>query len=660
MSRLQAAHTGVGTEVRAKKPDSSLLLTAQNAFWMLKSARTQPQHRVLELESNLRNMPANWSHRAERQAEREGLVSALSHLDAELGQLADYAAVLSQAARTPAQTMAIIQQKAQERTAAAATVSQLRGQIETQQDIIVAQTAILQKPDEDRLAEFSPTQVVTVRDIARGKAENYHASLLGKDHKELLELVVQRFLAEPDRYPLWLQYMVVHFSGMRYASAHGSWADPRDLLMNLRTPALEADFKRLDQNAVDALCVDKIICYEGGIVADQPGPTEQVPALSKTTDRIWQAKIAIHLRNMHSVSAYYRRKGLFDTLVDEETYDIEQMTEPEVTDALRLLRAARPIPDWMWREIVAEVPTLRVSEVNDADWEHLTPQQEAEKQLHASAQDRLLISLWKQDNLTGWREEHAATDQLIVSRAVCNEVAEHIQHLRGNIPGGGLTAKPQWYMSKVSEAAKTMRKLGGVGSYLLRASLPNLREGASILWLQFVYDFPNEWRIAHPMKVSDGQDLLPPELFSGHDGSLRGSWRYQLESGTVERDRIGTDLNGARFNEVQWLRWIHEATVVDVVETADGTAVLTFETALPYDDQRLSTIGVFKHDPSYTTYSIGASTMNGAFVGYIPPGDVPFKNLESMLDWNKILLREALTPADLGDWQAKQLHKQQP
>jgi hypothetical protein len=660
LGKLQSAHAGLKNALQSDKPDSSLQLAAQNASWLLKNGRTEPQRRVLELESNLRNMPANWSHRAERQAEHDGLMTALSALDAELGKLSDYVAVLARATRSPAQTVAIIQQKEQERATAEATISQLRDQIKVHQDAILGQAAILQKPDEDRLAEFSPTQVVTVREIARGRGEAYRASLLGKDHKDLLEMVVQRFLAEPERYPLWLQYMVVHFSGMRYASAHGSWADPRDLLMNLRTPALEADFKKLDQNAVDALCIDKINSYESAAAGDQPGPAQRAPALSKSTDKLWRAKIAIHLRNMHSVSPYYRRKGLFDLLVDEETCDIEQLSDSEVTDALQLARVSRPIPDWMWREIVAVVPGLRVSEVRDADWEHLTPQQEAERNRVASAQDRLLISLWKQDNLTGWREEHTVTDQLIVSRAVCNEVAEHIQHLRGNIPGGGLTAKPQWYMSKVSQAAKTMRKEGELAPYLLRASLANLREGASILWLQFVYDFPNEWRIAHPMKVSDGQELLPAELFTGRDGALRGSWHYQLEAGTVKRDRIAADTNGARFNEVQWLRWIHEATVVDVAETADGTVVLTFETALPYEDKRLSTIGVFKHDPSYTTYSVGGSTINGAFVGYVPPGDLPFKNLEGMLDWNKILLREALTPADLGDWRAKHLGKTKP
>ncbi|RDJ94336.1 hypothetical protein B4Q13_15140 [Lacticaseibacillus rhamnosus] len=57
-------------------------------------------------------------------------------------------------------------------------------------------------------------------------------------------------------------------------------------------------------------------------------------------------------------------------------------------------------------------------------------------------------------------------------------------------------------------------------------------------------------------------------------------------AGGSTRTRTGT-------RQKQWLRWIHEATVAEVAETADGIVVLTFETALPYDDPRMSAIGVF-------------------------------------------------------------------
>jgi hypothetical protein len=74
--------------------------------------------------------------------------------------------------------------------------------------------------------------------------------------------VYQRFKKEPKRYPLWLQYMVVHFSGMRYASAHSSWADPKDLLIRLRGSNVDKDLKKLDDAEIEKRCREKIIAYE--------------------------------------------------------------------------------------------------------------------------------------------------------------------------------------------------------------------------------------------------------------------------------------------------------------------------------------------------------------------------------------------------------------
>jgi hypothetical protein len=97
---------------------------------------------------------------------------------------------------------------------------------------------------------------------------------------------------------------------------------------------------------------------------------------------------------------------------------------------------------------------------------------------------------------------------------------------------------------------------------------------------------------------------------------------------------------------------MHEATVVEVTETADGPTVLTFETALPGEDRRQSTIGVFKRYVPDLRYSVNASLMIGTFVGYIPEGAVPYDDLHEMLDWNHILLREAFSKAEIDAyWQ---------
>ena len=112
------------------------------------------------------------------------------------------------------------------------------------------------------LVQYKLEKPPTARDIAIWKAQVYEESLERKNQYELLDEIHQRFVKEPKRYPLWLQYMVVHFSGMRYASAHGSWADPKDLLGRLRAPKVEQEIKGLDDASVERICREKIAAYE--------------------------------------------------------------------------------------------------------------------------------------------------------------------------------------------------------------------------------------------------------------------------------------------------------------------------------------------------------------------------------------------------------------
>ena len=77
---------------------------------------------------------------------------------------------------------------------------------------------------------------------------------------------------------------------------------------------------------------------------------------------------------------------------------------------------------------------LRVKEVNNTEWEKLTKDEQDEKDEARYAEFRVIMNKWKMDHLTGWREEHDRSNRLIVTRSVCNEVAEQIQHLRGHEP----------------------------------------------------------------------------------------------------------------------------------------------------------------------------------------------------------------------------------
>ena len=472
-------------------------------------------------------------------------------------------------------------------------------------------------PEAEFVTTFPADQQVTVRDIAYWKVEEYTKSLTNKNQYELLDMINQRFQKEPQRFPLWLQYMVVHFSGMRYASAHGSWADPRDLLVRLRAPKIEAEIEKLDDATVEKLCQEKVAAYEtpGGVGA---------PKLAGATEKEWRDKIGWYLPNLKASGPKTRRQGLIDLSKTEDAYEIWSKTTQEVLETLRSMKAT--FPGWGWKEIV-KFTQLRVKEVSNLDWEKLTAQEVDERNAQGNNDLRAIMDAWENYDLSAWREEHGRTLELIVTRLVCNESAEHCEHVRGHLPPGGLAAKPKWYMDAEGKVP---------GAYFVRpTSEVNYTQGASILWLRFV-DFsrtnPTEWQIAKPLVTKQKVGLLPPDINTKK--AKDGGWVYTIGTVTT-RTRI-TKSDNQTVSERQWLRWIHEAMVAEVSETADGMMVLTFETALPGGDNATSAVGLFKTPLEWHLSDGTEDQYNRSFVGYIPEGQPPVEQLKAMLDWNKI------------------------
>ena len=486
------------------------------------------------------------------------------------------------------------------------------------------------------LVQYKPENPPTARDIALWKAQSYEGSLEDKNQYQLLDEIHQRFVKEPERYPLWLQYMVVHFSGMRYASAHGSWADPKDLLVRLRAPDIEDEVKKLDDEAVAKACAEKVAAYE------KPNNASR-PKLADATEKEWTQQIGWYLPNVKSNSPSTRRRGLTDLRKAEDAYEIRSKPTQEVLDTL--LSMKDQFPGWAWKTIVKLTP-LRLTEVTAPDWEKLTPEEEEESYKPENYPLRAIIDTWANFDATAWREEHGRTHELIVTRAVCNETAEHIQHLRGHLPPGGLTPKPKWYLSNESE-----KKVPGTPPpyYVKPTSAEQYSPGASVLWLRFVDKMPNPWQVAKQVETKDKVGLLP-DSFMGRrkngGGKDEPTWTYKTgEVTTRERILFAQDdkgkKQGRKIKQQQFLRWIHEATVVEVAETAEGTVVLTYETALPDDYKGTSSIGMFKKPIQYFLSDFmvedNEDTYNRSFVGYVPEGDVPVEHIQAMMDWKKIL-----------------------
>jgi hypothetical protein len=473
------------------------------------------------------------------------------------------------------------------------------------------------------LSKYPPEQQVTLRNIAYSKVEEYTKSIADKNQYELLDMINQRFQKEPKRFPPWLQYMVVHFSGMRYASAHGSWADPKDLMIRLSVLDVERELTPLDDAEIEKRCKEKIAVYESTDGANKP-------KLALATEKEWTDKIQLDLTSVKASGPKTRRTGLIALQTDEVTYEIKSLSTEDALQKLLEMKSA--FPKWAWKEIVRFTP-LRVTEVSDLYWEKLTPQEEEERNAQQSNDIRMVMDAWENFDLSGWREEHGRTLELIVTRAVCNETAEHCQHIRGQLPPGGLSPKPKWYLTNETENKFP-------GSYFVRpTSEKDYTSGASILYLRFAVSSimnPSEWQIARWVETKQKIGLLPDE-FRTRKAKV-GQWVYKFSDITT-RSRTTITPDNKKVVENQWLRWIHEATVAEVAETADGMMVITFETAQPDDDKATSSVGTFKMPLSWNLSDGTEDQYNRSFVGFVPEGQVPVEHLKTMLDWNKIFSR---------------------
>jgi DNA-binding CsgD family transcriptional regulator len=458
-----------------------------------------------------------------------------------------------------------------------------------------------------KLPQLDKNGGVSPRAAVRWRVLQYEEQLAHKSLQQLLQEILDRFDQEPKRFPMWLRYMVIHFSGMRYQSAHGSWADAGDLLESLLIEDLTQRNRTASEAELDQAVAEAIEALQGQKEAEK--------------DNQKRAKIERTINSLNN--QYARQRATLEFQIGKAGEEIQDLSEKEVLDRLKARR--NQFPDWVWKEIVSRTE-LRL-EVEDENWETLTKEELQKRWSWEDQHWRAIMDAWERKDITAWRKEHERSLSLIVSRAVCNEVAEHIQHLRGLIPAGGLTSKPVWYLNN--------QKANPGQSYFRRpANTTDLKPGASILFLGWVADEPNAWQIAHPLT---GADVLPASAKTptvNRRGIVKGkgdTWKYRIEGNKFVRSAqpfINKVVNPPKVKTVkgpvikEWLRWTHEATVVEVVEMADGKYVMTFETGQ---------IGVNLRPLSQIL------NQWDIFVGFIPEADMDLAKLAGMLDRDKIL-----------------------
>ena len=343
----------------------------------------------------------------------------------------------------------------------------------------------------------------------------------------------------------------------------------------------------------------------------------------------------MHMQGVKANGPKSKRIGLDGLAQEEAKYEFMSMTTEQ---ALAALEAVKPqLPAWAWKWIVM-LTQLRVNQVAVAGWETFTP--EEDKVRFADTTFYPLFSKWATDNTGMWRPEHARSHELIVSRAVCNETAEHAQHMRGQLPPGGLTDNAARYFKLFKEKAPGANFIRPTGQeYYL--------QGASIFWLRFVNNEPSQWQIAKAVQDANGVGLLSTGSVGKQEKDKGGKnappstqpWQYKMGD-PITRTRTTLDANKKPVPQTQWLRWIHEATVIEVVDSADDRYVYTLETSLPDDFRGTSCLGIFRNSLNWNLSDGTEDTYNRSFVGFTPEGQVPMEHIKAMLDWNKVLLNK--------------------
>lgn len=383
---------------------------------------------------------------------------------------------------------------------------------------------------------------------------------LGDDHSALIQKVVDYLDHSPRNFKPWIKYIVIHFSGMRYDSAHGSWAEPRDLLKVLFKHNL-FDASLLGGATPDTLTGEQVL----EILAElRPGGRNEAPAWAWLVTVLYTD---LRLGYINANNASILDKG-------------GQNTIPGYQEALmRGEPYSKALLDWL-------KPTKEIS-----------------------------LKEKRFDTLTSWRDKHFKDYSLVVLRAMCNEISEHVHHLRLlNKASGGLNARPGWYLNfeKADDPqaiTNVLTKKPGEGkqknldpndfSSEVLPGLPSdekaylrrplgeafFKPGASILWLGWVSSQPNEWQLTFPIRGY---------TFNRGDQAEK-NWKYgtrAIPTMSGERTAIirteipdkekkkegGKKAKNTSDVGVQWLRWTHEAIVMDVVNLRAGRTVLTFET----------------------------------------------------------------------------------
>ena len=490
------------------------------------------------------------------------------------------------------------------------------------------------------------------------------------DHDELLNEVLDVFAADPtfQRYPKQVRYLVIHFSGMRYKSAHGTFARPQALLAMLK----EQEIRELFAGGGETV-QDEVQATEAAVTAELASPSlgasrrKALQDVKKAMDAPGAVLEQLHARNPEQQLAFsdwqtliqLRAAALKDNdaeevaLINERLKQLEQqfggaaqfkqlqaridlleqkqletVREFRVREARRTLGALSAaqalgvlqqmrrmqdnIPGWVWDEVV-RLTQLHVN-VSDANWKDTAGLPKTlDSKDPVTARWKQVLESWTRD-ASQWHSQHKEKYQVVATSIVCNQLSELAQHLYGKDISQGIRGAANWYQKRAREE----QAKGVAQSYFTRPTkATDIMSGAGVFWARFEEKQPYKENMAHTLQ---GIDFLTEGKQAMRDGLVEGEWTYHVAAdGDITRTKGTGDKPGT-----QWFAWQHEATVIEVGKSD----VTLFETS---GGARMTTRTLKElTDPMTVKWLLDQHRDTNVFVGFAPEGS-PLSALDESL-----------------------------
>lgn len=336
--------------------------------------------------------------------------------------------------------------------------------------------------------------------LQQWRLKRYRDLLISMDHTALLVEVKKVFENQAARgfFPDWMQYAIIHFSGMRYASAHGTWEEnPQELLFILKD--IEIDHA-VDENAnkvrgealleMSSKEAQKIFSFEAvkkqlrgkdlaaleKLIPIAASLKEQYIELARAQDeaRVKEASEKITTLEeeaetlLGEFSPAVRKKiialrekdkqALITRFREKSKAKLKALSTAQVLTILKKMRDDGQIPDYAWDEITSftelriEMPADRLVPKKNKGLKDMsiTPKVDPAE----FTRWKNILKLWyKKSDSTAWRKGHAKTLNVsIVTSLVCDQIGSMVQHARGLEPAGGLRKNALFYYDLAKDA----------------------------------------------------------------------------------------------------------------------------------------------------------------------------------------------------------------